>query len=212
MSYLQLPLTRVSTNDGYLPVRAKILRKLLELKQSGQSIDLWMAFPQNCCCFSFGSQDKPLPIGTLFLLWPTGWPYRQECPECKNEAYMISFGGLLSIGGGHLVCPTCSSYWFQTLGGLGMVAMEYLNKSPIVGTEFKIKSSRFGGAFTSQGEELRNFLGLPEPLENESGVSLTVDLKDGKASFCQTFDATPNKFAGGTLFKCKETTFEVVEK
>ena len=161
------------------PANAKLLSKLLEFKATGRPIDLWMTFPQSACCFAFGPNKGPVPIGALFLLWSAGWPYRQKCPECQGEAYMVAFGGFLSTGGGHLICPTCGTSWFQFLGGLGRVANEYLHKSPLIGTEFRPSGMLFGGAYTSDGKRLRDFLGVHERPE----VGLTVSYEVGKQKF-----------------------------
>ena len=156
------------------PANAKLLSKLLEFKATGRPIDLWMTFPQNTCCFAFGSNKGPVPIGALFLLWSAGWPYVQKCPECQGKVYMVAFGGLLTIGGGHLICPTCGTSWFQWLGGLGRVANDYLHRSPLIGTEFHPSGMLFGGAYTSDGKRLRHFLGVRKRPELGPGVSFEV--------------------------------------
>ncbi len=79
-----------------MPVRARVLRLLLERRDAGLEIDPWLPFPQKHCCFSFGPEDGPVPVGALFLLWSAGPPYAQACPDCKTTAYMVSFGGFLS--------------------------------------------------------------------------------------------------------------------
>jgi hypothetical protein len=157
-----------------VPAKAKLLRKLLELKATGRPIDLWMTFPQNSCCFAFGPSKGPVPIGALFLLWSAGWPYLQECPECQGKVYMVAFCGFLNRGGGHLICPTCENSWYQFLGGAGTLLREYLAKSPLVGTEFHTTGMCVGGAYPSDGKSLCSFLGVAELPESEAGPSFKI--------------------------------------
>ncbi len=170
MSVNVIPLEKAAL----MPVKAKLLRELLEFKATGRPIDLWMTFPQNSCCFAFGPHNGPVPIGALFLLWSAGWPYLQDCPECRGKAYMVDFGGLLGVGGGTLICPTCENSWYQHIGGLGTWARDYLEKSPLVGTEFCPTCMRFGGAYTSDGKSLCSFLGITATPESGLGVSMEI--------------------------------------
>lgn len=155
------------------PVAARVLRLLLERRDAGLEIDPWLPFPQKHCCFSFGPQKGPVPVGALFLLWSAGPPYVQTCPDCKATAYMTSFGGLLSDGGGHLICPACGGMWYQFLGGLGRVA-DWLKASPLMGTVFEPMGMVFGAAFCSDGGALRALLGVAEPPDEEEGVSFRI--------------------------------------
>lgn len=157
-----------------VPNKAKLLRKLLELAATGRYIPPWLEFPQNSCCFAFGPYKEPVPIGALFLLWSAGWPYSQECPKCHGKAYIVAFGGLLAQGGGTLICPTCETSWYQHLGGLPMVARDYIYQSPLMGTEFRPTGSVFGGTYSSDGKRLYEFLGVTEEPESELGVSFKV--------------------------------------
>ena len=163
------PLERFSPK----PVAACVLRLLLERRDAGLEIDPWLPFPQKHCCFSFGPQKGPVPVGALFLVWSAGPPYAQTCPDCKATAYMVSFGGLLSSGGGRLVCPACGMVWFQFLGGLGRVA-DWLTVSPLMGTVFKPTGMVFGAAFCSDGGALRALLGVAEPPDEGEGVSFGI--------------------------------------
>jgi hypothetical protein len=159
-----------------MPANATLLYKLIKFKATGRYIDLWMSFPQKSCCFAFGPSEGPVLIGALFLLWSAGWPYLQECPECHKHTYMIAFGGLLSVGGGFLICPTCGYSWFQFLGGLATVATQYIQKSPLAQTEFRPTGALFGGAYSSDGEALRKFLGFDAKPEPGMKVSFTIEL------------------------------------
>ena len=142
----------------YRPGTAEVLRRLLA---AGPIDDLWLPFPQWTCSFAFGPTGKaPLPVGALLLLWGAGPPWAQDCPECGGRAYMTDFGGLLSIGGGGLVCTGCGTSYSQSLGGLPSVT-GILGESAIAGTPFRYMGSMFGGAYTSDGAELCAFLGVP---------------------------------------------------
>jgi len=161
-------------NMGRVPNTAKLLRRLLGWVENGRHIDLWLTFPQNSCCFTFGPSKGPVPIGALFMLWSAGWPYLQECPECHGKAYMVACGGLLSIGGGSLICPTCESEWYQPLGGLTTVGRRYLLESPLKGTQFEPRGMVFGSACVSDGRDLCEFLGITDIPESGPGVSFEV--------------------------------------
>jgi len=79
---------------------------------------------------------------------------------------MVSFGGLLSVGGGHLVCAGCAARWFHFIGGLGTV---HRVVSPFLAdTEFRLTGGSFGGATGSAGAALLDALGLSRhPLDPE---------------------------------------------
>ncbi len=167
----------------YRPGTAEVLRRLLAAQEAGQIKDLWLPFPQWNCCFAFGpDRDVPLPVGALFLLWSAGPPWVQACPECGGQAYMISFGGLLSIGGGRLVCTGCALDLSQSLGGLPTLS-NILRSSPIAGTPFRNTGMRYGGTYPSDGAQLRALLGVELPLDAktaEDGVSVSIKLGAGK--------------------------------
>ncbi len=164
----------------YKPGTAEVLRRLLA---AGPIDDLWLPFPQWTCCFAFGPNRKaPLPVGALFLLWGAGTPWVQDCPECGGQAYMISFGGLLNMGGGRLVCTGCGLDLYQPLGGLGTVS-QILDRSPIAGTPFRHTGMRFGGAYPSDGAQRRAQLGVELPLDAktpEDEVSFSINTGAGK--------------------------------
>jgi hypothetical protein len=184
-----------------VPNKAKLLRKLLEFVATGRYIGPWLTFPQDSCCFAFGPYREPVPIGALFLLWSAGWPYLQECPKCHGKAYMVEFGGLLVYGGGTLICPTCENEWYQELGSLPKIALEYIYKSPLIGTEFSPTGSVFGGAYASDGKRLREFLGVTEPPELGPGPSYKV----AGHKFSMELESQPVRQKGGWwLFKRKQ--------
>lgn len=138
---------------------AELLRRLLTLADRDGSLDMWLAFPQNGCSFGFGHPPRPLPIGALFVLWAHGYPFTQPCPACGHTLRMISFGGLLTIGGGTLICATCEESFFQPIGGLGTVS-QVLRGTKLGRTEFAPSRMVFGGAVRSDGAALFDAVGL----------------------------------------------------
>ena len=167
---------------GEAPEHRLVLRRLLECTHAGSPPDLWLAFPQSECCYSFGDEKRPLPIGALFYLWSWDRPFVQDCPACGGLAYAYALGGLLSTGGAALLCPSCGRRWFQQLGGLAKVAL-ILKSSPLEGTPFRVNGMRFGGTIASDGAELCAILGVSVPpiregqvyANTEDGVAIVAD-------------------------------------
>ena len=160
--------------NGSLPNNAVLLGKLVRHFDSELPINLWLTFPQQSCTFCFGPDRQAVPIGALALLWSAGSPYRQACPDCGTDAYAVSFGGLLAIGGIVLLCPSCQAEWIHPLQGM-MAVGKVLKESPIAGTPFEPTGAYYGAAYGSDGHELRAFLGVEEEPDPEEGVSLTLE-------------------------------------
>ncbi len=180
-NYMTKPLLPLERRENR-PITAEVLRRLIAVQEAGQIKDLWLPFPQRCCCFAFGSSGKePLPIGALFLLWSAGPPWAQDCPECGGRAYITCFGGFLSMGGGGLGCTGCGLDFYQPFGSLPAWGL-ILDKSPIAGTPFRRMGMRYGGAYSSDGTKLCAFLGVPPPGDElaDDGVSLTINAGAGK--------------------------------
>ncbi len=184
-SYMPTPLLPLERRE-HRPITAEVLRRLIAAQEAGQIRDLWLPFPQRCCCFAFGpSGEEPLPIGALFLLWSAGPPWAQDCPECGGRAYITCFGGFLSMGGGGLGCTGCGLDFYQPFGGL-LAWGRILDKSPIAGTPFRRMGMRYGGAYSSDGTKLCAFLGVPPPGDElaDDGVSVSIKLgADRKTRF-----------------------------
>jgi hypothetical protein len=102
---------------------------------------------------------------------------------------MVSFGGLLTIGGGYLHCVGCGGEFFQQIGGLSVV-QQLVASTRLRGTEFAPSSFVFGGAVGSDGAALLNALGLPPiPVQEEQGV---VRLQNSDQHVRLGFDAHPS--------------------
>lgn len=164
MNWAALTKSKNPVNGGAI---AEVLRRMAARDWS--SLNPWLAFPQNACSFWFGRPPRPLPIGALRILWDEGIPFSQPCPECGHTLRMISFGGLLSVGGGRLICPGCDGDFFQSMGSLSTVS-QIVGATRLRGTEFAPSSTVFGGSVGSDGEALLAELGLRPIHEPEDGV------------------------------------------
>lgn len=167
MAFPPLTRTRQSNHPAFL---AEVLRRLATADR--KALDPWLPFPQNGCSYAFGRPPRPLPIGALRILWDEGPPFRRPCPACRDQALMISMGGLLTIGGGRLICPACAGDFFQSIGSLSTVA-EVLGNTRLAGTPFAVSRFVFGGSVGSDGAELLTRLGLRPVLQEEWGVVVT---------------------------------------
>jgi hypothetical protein len=72
---------------------------------------------------------------------------------------MVSFGGLLTIGGGEMICSSCYVSYLQPLGGLSTIS-RIINETALSQTEFAPRRMVFGGAIRSDGAALFHDLGL----------------------------------------------------
>ena len=60
---------------GEAPELTLVLRQLHQRVHAGAPPDPWLAFPQSECCYGFGEDKRPVPIGALFYLWSFGRRY-----------------------------------------------------------------------------------------------------------------------------------------
>lgn len=156
------------------PRVAEVLRRLLA--RGPDSLDPWLPFPQNACSYKFGRPPRPaqpLPIGALWRLWDSGYPFRAPCPACDATLHMFAMGGLLTIGGGFLACPGCSGGYFCSIGNALIVGG--LVSERLQGTEFRPSGFVFGGAVGSDGAALLAELGLGRFEQEEVGVVIRED-------------------------------------
>ena len=160
------------------PGTAEVIRRILAREKSGPPLDPSLPFPQHSCCFTFGERNSPIPVGALLKLWKSGDPFRQACPACGGTSYMIACGGLLTISGGTMICTRCDRRWFYSLrGGIG-TAHSMIKHSALEGTEFEVKTGRFGGSVSSDGAALCRELGIDPPADESPGVSLGIRVKN----------------------------------
>lgn len=139
---------RTDTHPGLVLV----IHATLAYKHSLLALDPWLPFPQNSCCYSFGPEGRPLPIGALFILWER-WPaFTGQCPECGAKVYGYGFGGMLSTGGVRAVCVGCTRTLYRSIGGLTVVGSEF--RPWLTGTPYTAGSFRFGGCFGGDGRAL----------------------------------------------------------
>ena len=69
-------------HEGQRPEQATLIGCVLMFQQELLELDPWLPFPQKACCYSFGPDKRPLPIGALVTLW-SRWPEAMgTCPEC----------------------------------------------------------------------------------------------------------------------------------
>lgn len=158
---------------------AEVLRRLVAT-QDQIELDPWLALPQSSCCYSFGPEKKPLPIGALRWLWSGGFPLVQACPECGGTLLTVGFGGLLSIGGLVMVCPDCEGDFTHSIGGLTATGRFVADR--LAGSGFEITGMVYGGVVSSQGHELLEILGLrPEDPPRPDGCKLEIASDRGGA-------------------------------
>lgn len=139
-------------NGGDDSERASIIRALLGLGKLSGKLDLWLPFPQNLCCFSFGKDARPIPVGALLILWEKCPLFTGQCPECNSKVFGYAFGGLLNIGGVVGCCIECKREFVRHVGGLGKTGSAitpFLKETP-----YFIKTARFGDTFKGPREPL----------------------------------------------------------
>jgi len=135
---------------------AMIIRSMIKHKKELLKMDEWLPFPTNSCCYSFGENQKPIPIGALYILWTKSKEMRGTCPLCNSSIYGYAFGGLLVIGGIMGVCINCDMRFFKSIGNLSTVA-ETIDKH-LSNTQFKIKTMSFGGCIEGPRKPLLHAL------------------------------------------------------
>lgn len=138
--------------------RAAVIRAVLKISKSGEPLDPWLPFPQNSCGFTFGKEDRPLPVGALLYLWKEWHALTGRCPECNGRVFGYGFVGLMSSGALTGCCIECATTACRRVV-LGIFRGEL---TPILkSTPFNLKTYRFGGTFEGSRaplvEALRKF-------------------------------------------------------
>ncbi len=191
---------------------AKVIRKLLWYAAEDKAFDRWAEFPQERCAATLKKNGRTYGIcaGAVLDMWKYGkLPVVQECWECGENAYLVSFSGGLSTGGGRLVCAGCGRVYFQWMGGAAAI-MDILDSTPLQTSAYR--PNGFGNGCPSNGEYLAQQLRIedvPDPLplrtepryvwsrdrvggfeiqmKNEAGSAVTRVMIQDKAD-CYAFD------------------------
>ena len=135
------PVHPLEASEHRTPERASLVRNVLAFRDQ---LDPWLPFPQNACCFGFGEDSLPLPLGALLLLWER-WPrITGPCPVCGGQWYGVGFLGFLVLGWIPGVCIECERSLKRNVSGAGWLANEirpilkgspyYLNRGVMWGT------------------------------------------------------------------------------
>jgi ribosomal protein S27E len=167
--------------------KAAIIRAILSLGDLSGKLDPWLPFPQNSCCFLFGKDKLPIPVGALVYLWDNCPLFTGKCPKCGGKTYSYAFGGLLSIGDIRGCCVSCGESVSNPIGGLGRLSMEL--KPVLKETPYYINGLIYGGTYEGKRGPLIKALkklGIKElpgeewALETEpSAASMTIKFDDG---------------------------------
>ena len=86
--------------------KAAIIRAILGLGELTEKLDPWLPFPQNSCCFFFGKDRLPIPVGALLFLWENSFLFTGECPYCGTFEHRWNHRMLRQLWSKH---P--KSYW-----------------------------------------------------------------------------------------------------
>lgn len=138
------------------PEIACIIRNAMKFKRELLELDPWLPFPQNTCCYSFGAEGRPLPIGALFILWEK-WPEStRPCSACGGASFGFGWGGFFSLGGVVGYCSVCGSAFSKPIGGLSETCSKF---APILkDTPYFVKKSMWGGTYEGSRAPLINAL------------------------------------------------------
>ena len=100
---------------------ARLFRAVYQCRSDLVAHYRWVPIAAGKGTFTFGVNDRPLPVGALIRLWRY-WPYlRGHCPECNGMALGHSFSGYLSAGGIVGVCIACGLVVSRWIGGIGRI-------------------------------------------------------------------------------------------
>ena len=168
--------------------KAAIIRAILGLGELTGKLDPWLPFPQNSCCFFFGKDRLPIPVGALLFLWEKAPLFTGKCSHCGGKTYNYAFGGLLSIGDIRGCCVSCGESVSNPVGGLGKL---YKIFKPILeNTPYYINGMAFGGTYEGKRWPLLRALkklGIKDLPDDDwasqsepSAASLTVKSDEGK--------------------------------
>lgn len=134
------------SKSDFHPEQARLLAATLRHREELLALDPYLPIPQTACCFVFGQRRAPFPIGAAFLLWDGHPDLTAPCP-CGGRMLGTAFGGLLSVGGVFLRCPTCARGGFRFIGGLSSVRKAIIPF--LADTPYPVSGMCFGSAFGS---------------------------------------------------------------
>jgi len=171
-------------NEHRAPEKASLVRNVLAFRDQ---LDPWLPFPQNACCFSFGADGLPLPVGALLVLWER-WPaITGPCPVCGGQGYGVGFLGFLSTGWIPGVCIECERSLTRNVGGLGWLDDEikpilkgspyYLNRGVMWGTFEGLRAPLVAALQSLRAGDLPDEAWARE--REGGGASLTIQTDDG---------------------------------
>lgn len=125
--------------------KAVLIRAILGLGELTEKLDPWLPFPQNSCCFLFGKDKLPIPVGALLFLWEKTPLFTGKCSHCGGKTYNYAFGGLLSIGDIRGCCVSCGKSVSNPVRGLGKLHKMF--KPILENTPYYISGMAFGGTY-----------------------------------------------------------------
>ncbi len=103
------------------PAYAGLFRAVYQYRRELVAQYRWVPVTTAKGSFTFGVQDRLLPVAALIRLWEY-WPHlRGSCPECKDEVLGHSFSGYLSAGGITGVCVGCGLVVSRWIGGMSRI-------------------------------------------------------------------------------------------
>ncbi len=95
-----------------------LINNLVLFKDKLLSLNPWIPFPSNATSFTFGKDNKTLPIGALYHLWSTFEPFTGICQSCSAFGiYGYGFYWCLSSGGISGCCIRCSAQHINMIDG-----------------------------------------------------------------------------------------------
>lgn len=96
-----------------------LINNLILNKDELLSLNPWLPFPSDATSFTFGKDNKTLPIGALYHLWGNLEAFTGICQSCATFAiYGYGFYWYLSSGGIVGCCIKCSTQHINMIDGV----------------------------------------------------------------------------------------------
>jgi len=95
-----------------------LINNLILFKDKLLSLNPWIPFPSNATSFTFGLDNKTLPIGALFLLWDNFEEFRGTCSNC-NEKFIYGYGFYWYLSHAAIAgcCVKCNAQFTNRIDG-----------------------------------------------------------------------------------------------